>query len=315
MSTTMAWVAPVIAFLLMGCAGGDAMNTESVERSSDRPDLVPAAESRDRGDTFHQLNARGEGNVVVIFTPSEGWAHRRDPNREPEGVMVEILRDFFEWVEEREGVRAEATWVEEAEWGRFYRRVRDAAGGVLGIGNVTITEERREEVDFSPPYLSNVAVLITHADVPELSSLEEAPSHFSGFIACPRRGTLHEDRIEGLRDRGIPDFRVQYLNSSEAVISAVLEGPDRLAWVDVHNFWRAAENGAPIRRHPSADDHTESLGIILPRGSDWTPLLETFFLEGEGYRNSLRFHQLLDTHLGEELAQLLRAVGKEAVER
>lgn len=315
MSTTMARVAPVIALLIMGCAGGDAMNTDGTERASSRPDLVPAAESRDRGDTFHELSARGEGKVVVIFSPSEGWAHRRDPEREPEGVTAEILRDFFRWVEEREGVRAEVDWVEEEEWGRFYRRVRDAAGGVLGIGNVTITEERREEVDFSPPYLSNVAVLITHADVPELSSMEEASSHFAGFIAYPRRGTLHEDRVEGLRDRGIPDFRVQYLNSTEAVISAVLEGPGRLAWVDIHNFWRAAQNGAPIRRHPSADDHTESLGVILPRGSDWTPLLETFFLEGEGYRNSARFHELMDTHLGEGLASLLRTVGTEADER
>jgi hypothetical protein len=297
----------------MGCAGGDAMNTEGMERSADRPDLVPAAESRDRGDTFQELSSRGTGSVVVLFSPSEGWAHRLG-DEEPTGVTADLIRDFFRWVEEREGVEVEVRWVEEEEWGRFYRRVRDAAGGVLGIGNVTITPERREEVDFSPPYLSNVAVLITHEDVPELPSMDEAYSHFAGFTAYPRRGTLHEDRIEALRDQGIPDFHVQYLNSIEAVIAAVLEGPDRLAWVDIHNFWRATEHGAPLRRHPAGDDRSESLAIILPRGSDWTPLLEAFFHEGEGYRNSQRYNELLETHLGEGLAGLLQEVGAEADE-
>ncbi len=303
-------MAPALA-LLAGCAGTDTRNAEGMERPADRPDLVPAAESRDRGDTFAQVREQGVGQVVVLFSPSPGWAQWSD-SHEPTGVTAEILKDFFRWVEEREGVALEVRWVEEEEWGRFYRRVRDGAGGVLGIGNVTITEERREEVDFSPPYLDNVAVLITHQDVEELTSMEEVMTHFAGFTAYPRRGTLHEDRVEALRDQGIPGFRVQYLNSIEAVIEAVRERPDGLAWVDIHNFWRAAEQGVPVRRHPAGDDRSETLGIILPRGSDWTPLLEAFFLEGEGYRNSSRYDELLVTHLGPGLATLLQDVHRPA---
>jgi ABC-type amino acid transport substrate-binding protein len=295
--------------LALGCTGPGESRADGDPVQSQRPDLVPAAASRDRGDAYADLQQKGAGEVVVLFTPSPGWAHwASDRDSVPTGVTVDLLQDFFRWVETEDGVSLRVRWVEEPEWGRFYRRVRDAGGGVLGIGHVTITPERREELDFSPPYLSNVAVLITRNDVPELSSMADFARHFAGFTAYPFRGTLHEDRIERLRDLGIPDFQVQYVNSIDAILAAVQGGSDRLAWLDLYDFWLAVERGVPIRRHPAGDDHSESLGVILPRGSDWTPVLEAFLTEGNGYRNGARYEGLLRSHLGDGLAEALQGV-------
>lgn len=271
---------------------------------NDRPDLVPAHEFRDRGESYRLVTARRAGTITVLYVTSDGWAYR-DESGNLTGVTVEIMRDFARWIEVREGVTLDLKWEEEEEWARFYRRVRDGQSGLFGIGNTTITDARREEIDFSPPYLNNVAVLITHEDVPDLPSLDRAPEHFAGFTAYAFRGTLHEDRVEGLRAQRIPDFNVRYMDSNNEIVDAVAQGPGRLAWIDVYNFWRAQGSGIPIRRHPAGDDASETLGIILPRGSDWTPLLEAFFREGEGYRNGTRYRELLRTHLGEGLTWLL----------
>jgi len=45
--------------------------------------------------------------------------------------------------------------------------------GLIGFGNVTITEELKNELAFSPPYMNNIASLITLRDVPELKNFEE----------------------------------------------------------------------------------------------------------------------------------------------
>jgi len=45
--------------------------------------------------------------------------------------------------------------------------------------------------------------------------------------------------------------------------------------------------------------------VILPRGSDWTPVLEQFFRSGGGYVQGERFRGHLRRHLGEELAGML----------
>ncbi len=276
--------------------------------SDERPVLAASGDVEvDRGSTFAAVSDSGEGELVVIFTNADGWAYLDDEGYLT-GVSVEILEDFFRWVESTRDVSLDVVWSEDDDWMQFYRRVRDARGGVIGAGNVTITDERRQELDFSPAYQSNVAVLITHEAVPELESMQSASERFRGFAAHPYLGTLHEERVNQLRERRIPGLRVLPLNSNDEILAAVSGSPDRLAWIDAHAYFRGVEEGLPIRRHPVADDSSESFGFILPRGSDWTPLLEEFFLEGDGYRNSERYREILLTHLGEGLSELLEDV-------
>lgn len=299
----------VLLALIAACGSdGDETETWSPEPragSNERPVLASADDVQvDRGHTVEAVRHGGGGEVVVIFMASDGWAYF-DEDDHLTGASVEILQDFFSWVEETEDVDLEVTWSEDENWARFYRRVRDAEGGVIGAGNVTITDERREEVDFSPPYLNNVAVLITHEEVPELPSMDAAADRFSGFAAHPYRGTLHEERINQLRERRIPGLRVLPLDSNDEILEAVASSPDRLAWIDAHAYWRGMVEGLPLRRHPAGDDSSESFGFIVPKGSDWSALLEEFFSEGDGYRNSDRYREILRTHLGPGLASLL----------
>lgn len=272
---------------------------------ADRPTLSPVSEvAVDVGDSYAQTLRQRSGQVQVLYVPSEGWSYR-GPDGTLTGVTVELLRDFFAWVEQGAGVRLDVVWNAEEDWARFYRRVRNGAGGVFGIGNVTITDARRAEIDFSPPYLSNIAVLVTHADVPELATLADAPNAFASFTAHPYRGTLHEERINRLRERRIPGLRVLPLDSNDEILGRITRDPLSFAWIDAHAFFRAVDRGLPIRRHPVGDDASESFGVILPSGSDWTLLLAAFLEAGEGYPNLSRFRALLETHLGPGLATLL----------
>lgn len=278
---------------------------DGTEFRHSRPILAsPSEVAVDQGDALSAVRERGSGRVVVVYTPSEGWSYSA-PDGTLTGVNIEILRDFFAWVEAREGVALEVVWAPDDDWARFYRRVRNGSDGVFGVGNVTITQQRRGELDFSPPYLNNVAVLITYASVPELESMEASTVAFEGFTAFPYRGTLHEERINRLRERRIPGLRVIPLESNDEILDTIAAGPGRLAWIDVHAYWRAVEQGVPLRRHPAGDDTSETFGVILPRGSDWTPLLEAFFEEGDGYRSHPRYLEILREHLGDGLAELL----------
>lgn len=298
------WLAVLVAVALGAC-GGDVGNASSSADSELRPRLAsPGDLVTDRGDELAAIREEGTGSVLVLYSSSEGWAYE-DADGRLTGVTVEILRDFFDWLQDEEDVDLQVTWEEDPEWNRFYRRVRNSAGGVIGSGNVTMTDERREELDFSPPYANNVGVLITHEDVPELESMAQAEEAFRDFVAHPYRGTLHEERVNRLRERRIPGLRVLPLESNDDILQAVATEPNRLAWIDIYAYWRAVEDGLPLRRHPAGDDASETLGFILPRGSDWTPALERFFEADGGYRNTDRYRELLETHLGEGLTLLL----------
>jgi ABC-type amino acid transport substrate-binding protein len=253
--------------------------------------------------TFAEARRAGEADLAFFYVPSSGFAYHDDDGRLT-GVTVELLRDFARWAGDEYELDLRVEWRQEPLWADYYRYVRDSRGGVFGIGNVTITEPRRQELDFSPPYLNNIAVLVTHQDVPELATMEEIPAAFAGLVALPYPGTLHETRLEEIRRRWLPDVAMRPVASNDELVGLLAEG-GHFGYIDVYNYWRARQAGQPLRRHPTGDDASETFGVILPHGSDWTPVMEAFFRHDGGYAESDRFRGLLSQHLGDELAGLL----------
>jgi len=261
----------------------------------------PSEEGRQVSD-WSQVQAQGEGRIQVIFVPAEGWAYR-DSRGELTGVTVELMRWFAEWVEDEKDVVLEVAFQSQRDWGTFYQQVVEAPPGTFGIGNVTITEQRREELAFSPPYLTNVAVLISHEAQAPLSSLDDMDEAFSGLRGLAFEGTLHEERMQSVRETYMPGLDIELASSNDEIIQRVADG-GYFAWVDAYNFWRAREGGAPLRHHPVGDDPGETFGVIMPKGSQWESLIEDFF-ESQSLPQHPRWQALLEEHLGEEVAQLL----------
>ncbi len=262
-----------------------------------------AANCADRGDSLVEARDVGQVSVTVLYVPAAGWAYL-DDDGQPTGVTVEIMRRFADYVAEERGLELRLDFVEETDWSVFYGRVRDAEGGVFGIGNVTITEARREELAFSPPYLTNIAVLITHEDVATVPSPAEAAEYLDGFRALAFAGTLHEMRLEALREEHWPDLEIERAGSNDEIIAAAADGT-HFGYIDAYNYYGARDRGAPLRHHPAFDDPGEEFGVIMPLNNDWQPLLEAFFEHDGGLMQRSFYRDLLAEHLGEPVADLL----------
>lgn len=77
--------------------------------------------------------------------------------------------------------------------------------------------------------------------------------------------------------------------STDELVSLVASDAGYFGYIDVYDYWRARQAGQPLRRHPVGDDDSGTFGVILPRGSDWTPVMEAFFQAGGGYARCARF--------------------------
>ena len=296
----LARVLPALAglALLAGCA-------EVQDPPGDSADPPPTAEVASfEGTYLDEAKEEGRAELVYLYVPSSGFAYR-DGEGELTGVTVELLRDLAAFVEREHQVEVEIDWIEEPEWATFYGMVRESRGGVFGIGNVTITEARRDELRFSPPYLNNVAVLVTHENVSELSSMDEIGEAFQGLTGLPYPGTLHEERLLAIRDEHLPEMPTREVSSNDELVSLLASGDGYFGYIDVYNYWRARSAGHALRRHEVGDDASEQFGVIMPLDSDWGPVVDAFFAEDGGYPSSDRYRSLLEEHLGSELAGLL----------
>lgn len=258
---------------------------------------------QDRGDSFQQAQQQNQASLTVLYVPAEGFAYT-NADGELTGVSVEIMRDFARWAERHHRIRLQLNFVEETNWQHFYQRVMQADGGVFGLGNVTITEARKQELQFSPPYMNNVAALITHQDVAELQDWDDFTSHFAELEPLAFSGTLHEVRIRRLRDSYQPDLAIQRVTSNPDLLELVASGAF-YSYVDAYNYWRARQAGMPLRDHPLAAETDETFGFIMPLNSDWSQFIQAFFAAEGGYRHTASYRQIMQQHLGQELAELL----------
>lgn len=256
----------------------------------------------DSGTSFSTAQNQGSATLRVIYVPAPGFAYT-DNEGQVTGVTVEIMRDFKAWFERYHGVALELDFVADEDWSSMYERVSDGQGGVFGLGNVTITQERQQDLRFTPPYLYNVAVLITPADVAEISSEDAFASSVEGLEPLAFAGTLHEVRIRQLRDTYQPERDIARVNSNQAVIDGVVNG--HYSYVDAYNYHRAKAQGVEVTHHSAFNLVGEQFGIIMPHSNDWHTLVTAFFAAEGGYLTTPRYAELLHTHLGPEVAEIL----------
>lgn len=258
--------------------------------------------STDSGTTFVDAQQQRLATLPVIYVPAPGFAYYDDAG-DLTGVAVEIMRDFKQWFERYHGVSMEFDFIADDDWSSMYSRVSHADGGVFGLGNVTITDERLRELQFSPAYLYNVAVLITPAHVGPISNRAEFGDYVQELEPLAFAGTLHEQRIRELRDSFQPDADIVQVTTNQAVIDGVAAG--HYSYVDAYNYYRAREQGTAIVHHPEFNLDGEQFGIIMPHSNDWNTLMTAFFAAEGGYLGTQRYAQLLRAHLGDGVAEIL----------
>jgi hypothetical protein len=197
----------------------------------------------------------------------------------------------------------------EGDYQRFYGAVRSGTGGVFGLAGTTITEPRKKEVAFGPPYFASLPVLVTNAAVPDLTSRDRIPSELAGFTAVAFRGTTLETMLRRLKAESYPTLPIEVLATHQEVVQRLARDPKTFTYLDLSIFWVHRKAGAPIKRHRAADGQREDFGFIMPLGSDWQQPLNDFFAAGGGYRNSRAYRSLVIKHLGVELEELLEIGG------
>lgn len=262
------------------------------------------------GDTWAQVKATGQGTISLAYVETPSFVYK-DNSGKLTGICVDITNEFVNWVNKTKGVKLQTKFVGDGSNFRgMYDKVKASTGGVFGLGNITITEERKKEVKFSPPFITNFAILITQNNVTTLNKLEDISTTFSKLTAYTAKGTLNEKRILELKKKHFPAMKVVTLDTSPEVYEKVFTDPNAFSYLDLAFYLKAVSERKSVKRHPVGDMAAEQFGFIMPMNSDWTPLLEEFFKSGGGYTNSTPYKNILTRHLGETGVKLLQSANK-----
>ena len=261
------------------------------------------------GDTWAQAKAKGEGKIALAYVKTFGFVY--EDNGKLTGVCVDIMNDFIKYVGEKKKVKLTSEFVGDGEsFKGMYDKVKASNGGVFGLGNITITEERKREAKFSPPFITNLAFLITQNDVATLAKMEDLSTTFGKLTAYTAKGTLNEKRINELKQKYFPNMKITLTATSQETLEKITSGSDGFAYLDPAFYLEAVHQRKPVKRHPVGDKASEQFGFVMPSNSDWSAILDEFFKADGGYRNSTEYKSILRKHLGETGMKLLQSATK-----
>lgn len=250
-----------------------------------------------------------EATIVVNYIQTPMFSYSSSQKEKPKGICVDLMDNFAKYLEVQKGIKLTVVYRPYEDFVKFYESTKSAASGTFGIGNITITEARKKEVKFSPPFISNTTVLLTHNSVPTLRKIELIGKDFAGMTAYTVKGTTNAQRIEALKKQYMPEMQIKYLSSSIEAIQAVAQDPKGFTNLDFVYYNDAIRDKLPIKRHPVGDFTAEDFGIIMPLSSDWQAAIQDFFaVSGRNYRNSAEYRASLNKHLGESAVRLLESI-------
>ncbi len=259
------------------------------------------------GDTWETALRSGKARIVVTYAEVPKYSEIVDGD--PIGICFEIMDHFVEYVETRYGINISIEYksiTDPTNFQAFLNSVRGSTGGVFGLGDVSITEDRKNQFEFSPPYLSNIAILVTSKSVLNLSDLSLISTEFKGMKAAVQKGSSHDKRVKKLQQL-YGGFDIEYVDNSAEKLEKTTSSTTYFTYIDFPNYVNAVLDGIDIKRHAKGDDSGGKFGLIMPKGSDWSPIMNAFFRSDGGYTLSEKYRESLRRNLGEKILRLTDA--------
>jgi ABC-type amino acid transport substrate-binding protein len=255
-----------------------------------------------KGDSWAKVKSAGSGTLAVLYNQTPGLISRM-PDGTIKGVCVDILSDFKKFVEAKHKKIIKVEYVgEEADFPKFLSTIQHT-DNLLGVTNTSITEERKKIMKFTPSFMNNQVLLLTHQSVPTLKNLGDLPVIFKGFTAQVITSSTHATQMEKIKTEYFPNLKIENISSGDAIIKNLSTNKQVFSIIDFTEFIGVVKNRIPVKKHEVEIGEPEPLGFIMSKQTDWDELWNEFLTPE--YRRSARYKEIIAQNLG---ASFLRIV-------
>ena len=225
-------------------------------------------------------------------------------NREPfffstenkfQGIEKEIIDQFADWARTRKNTHLVFEYVAHPDFNSLILKCKEEKDAFLGSGTVTIKDERSKFFHFSPPYLKNISILISHPGAGRLDG--------KNLKAAAVKNSVHQSHLNEL-------IQTRGLQAESILIENQLQLPDLIhsdstviGYMDLLNYWSFVNQHPDkhLKIHRSASRDHEAFGFICKQQSELAELLDAFFSAGFGFTATRKYDAILKKYLGNEV--------------
>jgi ABC-type amino acid transport substrate-binding protein len=256
-----------------------------------------------KGDSWSKIRSEGAGTLACVYYETPGLVYKDADSGEMKGVCVDILADFTDFIKNKYGKEVHIKFVGQEQIFTNFLNESLKSPHVIGVANVSITPERKKYMAFSPAYMKNPMVLLTHNSAPTLNDLSDIRTRFQGFSAETITGSTHVKYINEIKEKYYPDLKVTYTTGGAVILDKLHRDTRLFTVLDFTEYFDAVKKKMPVKRHAVELGEAERLGFIMARNSDWAPLWNEFLTQD--YLTSIRYRKIIAENLGHAFLSLL----------
>ena len=129
-----------------------------------------------QGISWQQVLDEGSGEILVYWYPNN--VSIPESKDVLDGVEQELIYAFVDYLNQQYPVDLKVSLIETSGFDSVIDQVEQGSGGMFGASSISITEERQQRIRFTPPYMPDIAVLVSSAQMPLAHTEDEFKTIF-----------------------------------------------------------------------------------------------------------------------------------------
>lgn len=260
---------------------------------------VPAFKS----DSWEQVKKNKQGKIAVLWYTIEPFIYFNEGKIT--GIEYELMEGFIPFMKKKYQVDLAVDWVDVKSFDHIYPEIKSSEEkGLFGMSYYSITDERKKEVNFAPPYMPDLNILVTSNNVPIYNSEADFMKDVQNFSGYTMVQTTMEEDMNKLR-KVVPSLKISNRLDDYEVLNQIAATDNSFGYVPLSIYVLALQRGTKVKRQKIMATRREGLAAIYTKNSDWQEPVNAYF-------NSEDCKQLTTTlirkHLGVEVADIILEV-------
>lgn len=260
-----------------------------------------------QGISWESVLAKGEGNLEVYWYPNN--IKIPDSKDVLDGVEQDLIYAFAAYLEKQHQVKIPVKLIETDNFEQVMEIVRDGTGGMIGASSISITEERSQYLRFAPPYLTDIAVLVSSAKMPLAHTEEEFREIFDQAVAVTIENTTLINALQELKDQQALNFNFEFVENSGDILARIGELENGFGYIDLPNFMDVTAKDPGIQRQFFYPIKLSGLALIYPIRSDWDVPIDEYFNSEQFVKDKTR---IISKYLGEDVEAIFEQLSRSA---
>ena len=251
---------------------------------------LSSAAQKYKGDSWAQVSQKGSGTLTIVYFEEAGLI-QKGPDGNMKGLCVDILNDFADYVQNKHKKKITINYAGNEPLFSNFLSISQNTPDILGVTNTAITEERKQIMKYSPPFMRTPLVLFTSADAATVNDLPETKQKLAGFTAITIKGSTHEKQLLKLKKEHLPDLEITYGASESDILKKLSAGKKMLTVLDLIALNEAKRKKLAVKMHRVKFGKPEDSGFIMSKTTDWDIPLREFlteeYLKSPQYRRNI----------------------------